>query len=103
MASCDIGKPEAVAWVHQEFKKGETCLDVGACDGKWSKLLGDYLTMDAVEIYKPNIVKHCLKDKYQNFQLDWALLRSDHLWGCFRAHDCGRSSDSPARSLDKMP
>lgn len=71
MASCDIGKPEAVAWVHKEFNKGETCLDVGACDGKWFKLLGDYLTLDAVEIYAPNIVKHNLKDKYQHvYQAD---------------------------------
>lgn len=65
MASCDIGKPEAVAWVHDNFIKGSTCLDVGACDGKWSKLLGDWLIMDAVEIYGPNILKHHLRDKYR--------------------------------------
>jgi len=65
MASCEIGKAEAVAWVRKTFPKGSTCLDVGACDGKWSNLLRDWLVMDAVEIYGPNILKHHLKDKYR--------------------------------------
>ena len=66
MASCNIGKTEAVAYVKSHFEKGATCLDVGACDGKWSNLLGDYLLMDCVEIYAPNIAKHDLVSKYHN-------------------------------------
>ena len=64
MASLDIGKPESVKWIHDHFPKGATCLDVGACDGKWGKLLNDYLKMDAVEIYEPNIRKHQLWNIY---------------------------------------
>ena len=66
MASLNVGKRESVLWVKQHFQKGATCLDVGVCDGKWSDLLGDYLTMDGVEIYGPNIVKHKLETKYKH-------------------------------------
>lgn len=65
MASYDYGKDDIVTYVHQTFKRGSTCLDVGACDGKWSWILGDYLTMDAVEIFAPNVIKHDLKNKYR--------------------------------------
>lgn len=54
MGSYDYGKTEIVEWVKENFPKGSTCLDVGACDGKWARLLGDYLTMDAVEIFPPS-------------------------------------------------
>ena len=54
MASYNYGKAEIVDWIKQNFPQGATCLDVGACDGKWARLLGDYLTMDAVEIFPPN-------------------------------------------------
>ena len=54
MGSYNYGKAEIVEWVKQNFPHGATCLDVGACDGKWARLLGDYLTMDAVEIFPPN-------------------------------------------------
>ena len=64
MGSYNEGKLEVVEWVKQNFPKGSTCLDVGACDGKWWKLLGDYLKMDAVEIFQPNIAIHDLKRKY---------------------------------------
>lgn len=66
MGSYDFGKDEIVAWVKDSFPKGATCLDVGACDGKWSRLLGDYLLMDAVEIFPMNIIKHNLNEKYRN-------------------------------------
>ena len=65
MGSLDIGKPEAIAWIKEHFQKGETCLDVGACDGKWSKLLDGYLVMDAVEAFEPNIDNHKLRTKYR--------------------------------------
>lgn len=65
MASYDSGKDEVIAWIKNNFPKGSTCLDVGACDGKWFNLLGDYLIMDAVEIYEPNIVNNRLNDIYR--------------------------------------
>lgn len=71
MASYDIGKAEVVEYIKAHFPAGSTCLDVGACDGKWYDLLGDYLVMDAVEIFKPNIVQHSLEDKYRRvFDVD---------------------------------
>lgn len=65
MGSYNYGKREVVEWVKQNFPKGSTCLDVGACDGKWHYLLGDYLAMDAVEIFLPNIDLHDLRRKYR--------------------------------------
>ena len=65
MSSLNTGKPEMIEWIKGHFQKGETCLDVGACDGKWSDLLSGYLTIDAIEIFAPNIHKHKLTDKYR--------------------------------------
>lgn len=64
MASLNLGKAESVEWVKANFDKGATCLDVGVCDGKWHDLLGDYLIMDGVEIYEPNIKKYNLCGRY---------------------------------------
>ena len=65
MASYNEGKAEAVKWIFEHFSRGSTCLDVGACDGKWSDLLGDMFIMDAVEVWEPYIREHKLKDKYR--------------------------------------
>ena len=69
MASLDIGKQETVSWICNHFSKGSTCLDVGACDGKWGKLLNDYLYMDGIEIFKNNIGKHKLNSIYHTCYL----------------------------------
>ena len=53
-------------WIKGRFPKGSTCLDVGACDGNWFNRLGDYLVMDAVEIYQPSIDYHHLTEKYRH-------------------------------------
>ena len=66
MSSIDAGKQEIVQFVRNNFPAGATCLDVGACDGKWARLLGDYLTMDAVEIFNGNISAHRLWEKYRH-------------------------------------
>ena len=66
MASYDYGKQDIVGFVYQHFCPGSSCLDVGACDGKWFDLLGHYLTMDAVEIFEPNITGHNLEYKYRH-------------------------------------
>lgn len=65
MASLNTGKDEAVKWIKDHFRRGSTALDVGACNGKWGKLLNDYMKIDAVEIYEPNILKHNLADVYR--------------------------------------
>lgn len=64
MGSYNCGKAWIDAWIKDNFPKGSTCLDVGACDGKWAKHLGDYLKMDACEAFLPNIEKHELAKKY---------------------------------------
>ena len=64
MASFSDGKAEVCEWIRNNFPKGSTCLDVGACDGIWYDLLGDYLQMDACEIFEPNIQHNQLRDKY---------------------------------------
>ena len=79
MASYRAGKPEAIAWIKENFNEGDTCLDVGCCDGKWSDLLQGYLKIDGIEAFEPNIITHNLKDKYRTirhaniigFQYDW--------------------------------
>lgn len=65
MASYDLGKAEIDNWIREHFPRGSTCLDVGPCDGKYSDMLRDYLIMDCVEIFRPNIEEHRLKDKYR--------------------------------------
>lgn len=54
MSSYTLGKAETVIWALTEFDNGSTCLDVGACDGVWQKMLGENFVMDAVEAYTPN-------------------------------------------------
>lgn len=55
MSSYDYGKPEVCAWIRQHFPPETTILDVGACDGKWRRLLPEYPNMDAVEAFEPNL------------------------------------------------
>lgn len=64
MASYAYGKQEIVQWLQTNFRKGDTCLDVGACDGIWYDMLSDFFNMDAVEIFTDNIIKHDLENKY---------------------------------------
>lgn len=65
MGSYNYGKAQVVAWIIDRFKGG-TCLDVGACDGKWADFLGDYLDMDGIEIFEPNVERHNLSEKYSH-------------------------------------
>lgn len=66
MSSNNRGKAEAVKWIKEHFNCGATCLDVGAGDGKWANMLNDYLIMDAVEAFPPNVVNYQLTKKYRN-------------------------------------
>lgn len=54
MPSLDIGKDAVCEYIRKKFKKA-VILDVGACDGKWKKLLPEY-TMDAVDAWEPNCI-----------------------------------------------
>ena len=65
MSSWDDVKREVVEWIKQNIPIGSTCLDVGPCDGKWFNLLGNHLTMDAVEIYEPYINVYELYLRYR--------------------------------------
>lgn len=79
MASYDYGKKEIVEWIHRNFAQGASCLDVGACDGKYADLLGDYLVMDACEIFVPNIWNNRLDQKYRKvFNCDIVDLPYEH-------------------------
>ena len=64
MASYEAGKREVCEWIRNNFRSGSTCLDVGACDGNWNSRLGDWLHMDAVEIFAPYIINNRLEEKY---------------------------------------
>ena len=65
MSSYAEGKEFMTGWIRGRFPEKSTCLDVGACDGNWRNRLGDYLIMDAVEIWKPNIERNDLESKYR--------------------------------------
>lgn len=65
MASYNAGKSEIAQWARQQFPDGGTCLDVGACDGIWGKLLGDHFEMFAVEAWAPNVEQHHLRSIYK--------------------------------------
>lgn len=65
MSSVDFGKDIVREWVHENLCQGDSCLDVGACDGKWADILGDYLTMDGIEIFPQNVIAHQLWKKYR--------------------------------------
>lgn len=64
MGSYNYGKLEIIKWAQMTFPNGSTCLDVGACDGKWFDFFCNDFKMDAVEIFKPNIINHRLEQKY---------------------------------------
>lgn len=62
MPSFDYGKVEIAAWIRENFPADVSVLDVGACDGKWKRILPEYTNMDAVEIWPPNAQQ--IADKY---------------------------------------
>lgn len=66
MASYNKGKKFVCNYLMETFNVGDKALDVGACDGKWYKLLSPCFKMDAIEAFKPNILKHKLLQMYDN-------------------------------------
>ena len=76
MPSYDVGKDVVVDWIRKNFRPDARILDVGACDGKWKKLLPEYKNMDAVEIW----TLYCsgLRPLYKNvFNINVADLEYD--------------------------
>ena len=66
-ASFEYYKKEVASYLIDRFHSKCSVLDVGAGSGTYYNLLGDYFTkMDAVEIFRPNIEKYRLKEKYRN-------------------------------------
>lgn len=77
MASYDIGKSEVCMWIRSHIPRPSDILDVGACDGKWRKLLPEYPNMDACEIFGPNAEK--IQGMYANvYATDIADYDYDH-------------------------
>lgn len=64
MSSNDKGKDIALRWIRENIKAGGIILDVGACDGKYGKMLHNDYIVDAVEVFEPNIIRHNLKEIY---------------------------------------
>lgn len=60
-------KEEVAEYIKEHFSKDSTVLDVGAGSGTYYNYLGDYFdSMDAVEIFSPNVKEFKLNEKYKN-------------------------------------
>ena len=57
MGSYNNGKDECCSYIRNNFPTSASILDVGACDGKWRRLLPEFPNMDAVEIFPQNAVQ----------------------------------------------
>lgn len=63
--SYDFYKKEIKEYLVDKYKGNAKILDVGAGEGTYRNLLYDvFKTIDAVEVFKPNIIKYNLKQKY---------------------------------------
>ena len=79
MGSNDLGKDYARSYIVNNFRTNATILDVGACDGKWRKLLPEYPNMDAVEAFganaaklmQANIYRSVFQADIRDFQYEW--------------------------------
>ena len=66
-SSYNENKERVRDWIFDNFDEKSTILDVGAGNGNYSTLLGGrYKNIDAVEIYKPNIIDYDLLSKYRS-------------------------------------
>ena len=75
MGSYDYGKDVMCKWIRENVPTTASVLDVGACDGKWRKLLHEYPNMDACEIFVPNAlnIKGMYRDTYISDILDYKV------------------------------
>ena len=64
--SYSMYKNEVKEYLENKFKKESTILDVGAGEGTYYDLLGDYFSnIESVEVFKPNIENYGLEKKYK--------------------------------------
>lgn len=72
-------KEEVRDYLVNKFKGNARILDVGAGEGTYWKLLKDYYrTIDAVEVFKPNIDNFKLKEKYHKvYNIDIKAFKYD--------------------------
>ncbi|MDD4815562.1 MAG: hypothetical protein PHQ62_00265 [Clostridia bacterium] len=77
MASYNFGKKRVCKMLREKFNLGDRVLDIGPCNGKWYNLLSNYFKMDAVEIWKPYILKYNLLNKYENLYFN-DILKHDN-------------------------
>lgn len=66
MSSYRAGKEYVALYLRSHFPKGSKCLDVGCCEGFWYDMLSDWFDMDGIEVWRPNVNKYLLYDKYTN-------------------------------------
>ena len=76
MGSYSYGKDEVCRWIREHFPVNSPILDVGACDGKWRRLLPEYPFMDAVEAFTPNAerlegYREVFNTDIRNFSFNW--------------------------------
>ena len=71
-SSYEYFKEDIAKYLKERFSPKSSILDVGAGQGIYNDLLGDYfLKIDAVEVFLPNIEEYRLKEKYrQVFNVD---------------------------------
>ena len=65
--SYSVFKQEVKNWIYNNFNKRSRILDVGSgCGTYWYLLHEKFKNIDSIEVFKPNIEKFNLKNKYQN-------------------------------------
>ena len=65
--SYTYGKDKIRSYLRSKFTKNARVLDVGAGEGTYYNLLGDYFEhIDAVEVFEKNIIDYGLQKKYKN-------------------------------------
>ena len=73
------GKAQILEWIKRNFKRGDTCLDVGAGSGTYAKLLDGYLEIDGCEIFWENIRGNELWKIYHEIFLG-DIANFDYFW-----------------------
>lgn len=68
MGSYNEGKVDVLNWILEHLPEDGTILDVGACDGKWAKMLhvlDKDIIVDGIEVFAPNVILNRLDKEYR--------------------------------------
>ena len=68
MGSYNEGKVDVLNWILEHLPEDGTILDVGACDGKWAKMihaLDKDIVVDGIEVFAPNVILNRLDKEYR--------------------------------------